>query len=770
MEVEALQSIYLTDLTVLASVPSLTPTSPPLPCHLSLTILPEPLLDRERANHSILSLSIQYPTLSLPLHPPSITATPVKGLDSTLISEVTSLIHQQLDRLWEEDVGHDGVMVSLCAAVHEWLRVHNVESVSVHEEMKRREARAAEEAERQRALQQMQAEREERERKEKLAAEIQLINRKKERQLEAGRRQRPAQPALSKPALSSPVLSPLPAAPAGKSASSEDSKWGEGKRLAEVPSPVLGVRAVKAMRAKERQLEKRQQKQQRQTQRRDKRAVRLDGDDDDEASTSNPIQVREDSEADSSSSDTDGASEEEKEESDEEAAVSLFSSPFLSGSGGLSFFDQKKKNELHILAELDKRDSHPHPDSDHSGSDSSDTDTDTDAEALSPPPAPKRTTSIQSPKKASKATSTPSKAAVPTSPSDVLPSSSYSRYRSDFEELQLLGRGGFGEVFKVRNRVDKLLYAVKRIRLKRRGNGSVNKRILREVSTIGMLHHTFIVRYYQAWIVSSQRYPRATYPTNHPVRSLLTPAVLCVTGWCVLQEEEDEEEGKDSAKRREAWRLEEAAEGESDWLSSSNFHGSFDAESDDDEDAEDEDDDVGSNRSSRRSSEHSGCGGGGQLLYIQMEYAANKTLKDVIADRLCERNVEACWRLFRQTLEAVAYIHSKDIVHRDLKPANIFIDHQQSIKLGDFGHQLTPLTAHHTLASPLAWLTYRCWAAVLWCRAGGVDGREGSSAELGTRWCDRWRWRRRGGRIECGEQQPARGGWYGVLPEPGAGG
>ena len=78
------------------------------------------------------------------------------------------------------------------------------------------------------------------------------------------------------------------------------------------------------------------------------------------------------------------------------------------------------------------------------------------------------------------------------------------------------------------------------------------------------------------------------------MRSLLTPAVLCVTGWCVLQEEEDEEEGKDSAKRREAWRLEEAAEGESDWLSSSNFHGSFDAESDDDEDAEDEDDDVGS--------------------------------------------------------------------------------------------------------------------------------------------------------------------------------
>ena len=61
-----------------------------------------------------------------------------------------------------------------------------------------------------------------------------------------------------------------------------------------------------------------------------------------------------------------------------------------------------------------------------------------------------------------------------------------------------------------------------------------------------------------------------------------------------------------------------------------------------------------------------------------MPVGPNKTLKDVIADRLCERSVEACWRLFRQTLEAVAYLHSKDIVHRDLKPANIFIGHKQA--------------------------------------------------------------------------------------------
>jgi hypothetical protein len=44
---------------------------------------------------------------------------------------------------------------------------------------------------------------------------------------------------------------------------------------------------------------------------------------------------------------------------------------------------------------------------------------------------------------------------------------SNSRYLSDFEELGMLGRGGFGSVMKVRNKLDGLTYAVKRIKLGR---------------------------------------------------------------------------------------------------------------------------------------------------------------------------------------------------------------------------------------------------------------------------------------------------------------
>jgi hypothetical protein len=47
------------------------------------------------------------------------------------------------------------------------------------------------------------------------------------------------------------------------------------------------------------------------------------------------------------------------------------------------------------------------------------------------------------------------------------PNETLSRYKSDFEELEELGRGSFGQVYKVINRLDKQQYAVKIITLKR---------------------------------------------------------------------------------------------------------------------------------------------------------------------------------------------------------------------------------------------------------------------------------------------------------------
>ena len=99
--------------------------------------------------------------------------------------------------------------------------------------------------------------------------------------------------------------------------------------------------------------------------------------------------------------------------------------------------------------------------------------------------------------------SIPDKISPPPTPLSSSPISTWdmpynSRYRTDFEELETLGKGGFGMVCKARNKLDGRFYAIKKIRLNK--NQQLNKKILREVMTLSRLHHQYIVRYYQAWI------------------------------------------------------------------------------------------------------------------------------------------------------------------------------------------------------------------------------------------------------------------------------
>merc|ERR1719186_1605551 len=76
--------------------------------------------------------------------------------------------------------------------------------------------------------------------------------------------------------------------------------------------------------------------------------------------------------------------------------------------------------------------------------------------------------------------------------------SGQSRLQQDFAVLKWIGKGGFGDVIKVRNKLDGRQYAIKSIRLNP-SNKTVNRKIMREVQLLSRLNHENVVRYYNAW-------------------------------------------------------------------------------------------------------------------------------------------------------------------------------------------------------------------------------------------------------------------------------
>ena len=73
-----------------------------------------------------------------------------------------------------------------------------------------------------------------------------------------------------------------------------------------------------------------------------------------------------------------------------------------------------------------------------------------------------------------------------------------SRFLSDFDMIQCLGKGGFGVVFEAKNKLDDCRYAVKRIMLPAKKEN--RDRVMREVKTLANCEHQNIVRFFQAWV------------------------------------------------------------------------------------------------------------------------------------------------------------------------------------------------------------------------------------------------------------------------------
>ncbi|GMT25730.1 hypothetical protein PFISCL1PPCAC_17027, partial [Pristionchus fissidentatus] len=73
------------------------------------------------------------------------------------------------------------------------------------------------------------------------------------------------------------------------------------------------------------------------------------------------------------------------------------------------------------------------------------------------------------------------------------------------------------------------------------------------------------------------------------------------------------------------------------------------------------------------------------LLYILMP-VYSRSLEDWLSENPQQpRDTQIIKSLFKQMLEAVAYLHDKGHIHRDIKPSNILMDGDNGIRLCDFG-------------------------------------------------------------------------------------
>ncbi|GAO50477.1 hypothetical protein G7K_4601-t1 [Saitoella complicata NRRL Y-17804] len=243
-----------------------------------------------------------------------------------------------------------------------------------------------------------------------------------------------------------------------------------------------------------------------------------------------------------------------------------------------------------------------------------------------------------------------------------------SRYKTDFEELEFLGKGGFGEVVKARNRLDGRLYAIKKVKLGK--NENENTRILREVMTLSRLHHQYVVRYFTTWL------ERASPSRKNGKKGRGT---------------ETETETETDLTQSLSFGVDEPSEVPIDFMSSSGFRSVRFAESESDD--SDSDDSVATATVDNDSDEDSDSEDEGKkspgTLFIQMEYCEKQTLRDAIRDGISK---DDAWRLFRQVLEGLLHVHSQNMIHRDLKPNNIFLDDQGDVKIGDFGLATTSHT------------------------------------------------------------------------------
>ncbi|KAI0376961.1 kinase-like protein [Hypomontagnella monticulosa] len=266
-----------------------------------------------------------------------------------------------------------------------------------------------------------------------------------------------------------------------------------------------------------------------------------------------------------------------------------------------------------------------------------------------------------------------------------LPDLPRSHYQSSFQEIALLGKGGFGKVYRCFNPLDHGTYAIKKIQISpklgrrfRDGKLEELQHILGEVQALATLDHPNIVRYHATWFEEPHQPPpnvddRDTSTgtrLQHRQQFLLeshsfsedaggAPGPSLSGGIIFAEDSNDPNMQLVGPQWTEEASSDAAAEIPSESSSSNVFT-----------------DGRGPGNSSQRQENFDATG---HTLYIQMSLYPMTLAQYINRQPSGNDSLKHCFhllpslRLIRAIHTGLRYIHSKGLLHRDIKPGNIFL-------------------------------------------------------------------------------------------------